>query len=546
MGDRVFVRNVDELRTLLSQHPDVLDLVGASRRIPEVVEKVWETNFQPWFTDHGPNHSRRVAQYAFDLTQLPNMSPSLRLSPLEYFILWASAWLHDVGMQDLAWAGNLGDLTAEGYKAVRHEHPERSSHRILSDWAALGLPESDHVLAELIAAVARAHGTSFYRQTVDERLPATAMVRNQAVRPRLLAALLLFADELDLHYQRTENLPGWAVNNVISQAHAFKHKSVRSVSTLGHGDGSISVTIELDVPASLGPSDATTLARWIQMKLRRQMGMIEQEVMEGFAHQARFDRNVRITTRTSLANVPLPDPLALKFIKAEVERDELINHAVEFGTARDALAEGRAVVVSPTQVGTPFSGEPPTDARLDLIAALCAWGEASGRTVAESRRLSLTLGGVASDVLNDWCSQLGIAAVAPCADEIDERAAALARLDAFLSVGQNGSSFILVLERSELLEDEAAAWLVAEAVAALAEEHSVVVVLGGLPEHLRFRLDDPHVVHLETPSVQHLEEFLGAYAQEPFAGAEALSCESYSAAKSLAQNHELTFQGDAR
>lgn len=173
------------------------------------MKDVWSTNYQQWFTDHGPAHSRRVASYAMQLTQFPLLHDTQKLNTLEMFILWASAWLHDIGMQDLRSAGApLGQMNSADYARVRHEHPDRSSENILREWRKLGLPDGDAALVDVVADVARAHGTKFYNDTVKNRLRDESMVRNKRVRPRLLAAILLFADELDLHNQRVVLLGG--------------------------------------------------------------------------------------------------------------------------------------------------------------------------------------------------------------------------------------------------------------------------------------------------------------------------------------------------
>lgn len=143
-------------------------------------------------------------------------------------------------------------------------------------------------LAETVADVARAHGTAYYRDTVDNRLSVTRTVRNAAVRPRLLAALLLLADELDLHYERAKPLAGWAITNPTSEAHKFKHECVQSVRVDCRRDGSVHIGLELMLPPGLRSEDALAVQRWIEVKLRRQMGMVEPEILVGFQNQVRL------------------------------------------------------------------------------------------------------------------------------------------------------------------------------------------------------------------------------------------------------------------
>jgi hypothetical protein len=239
------------------------------------------------------------------------------LTPLEDFILWAAAWLHDIGMQDLLNVGRLGDLGPEDYAQVRHKQPDRSATLIANSYKDLGLPPNDHPLAEVVSGVARAHGTAYYEETVSEWLESEAMVRNRPVRPRLLAAVLLFADELDLHHERTAALSGQVVLNKVSEAHAFKHKVVRSVGAVCGNDGNIAVAIDYNFPQALEDGDAAAIQRGIRVKLQKQMAMVGPELSAGFEGNARFDPDIRTTARVARARMDLPSPAALAFIRAE-------------------------------------------------------------------------------------------------------------------------------------------------------------------------------------------------------------------------------------
>jgi len=282
--------------------PEILELSQALRAVPRhgdlllVLEEIerrldqhWSTNYLAWFTDHGPDHVRRVAGYALQLGRPPSIAPDQQLTVLEKAILCAAALLHDVGMNDLGLcARKLGEMLPEDFPAVRHDHPRRSLELILDDPDAWGLP-AEPALIEVIALVAQSHGTAFYSATLPQ-LAERATVRNETVRGRLLAALLLMADELDLHYERESALPGHAQLTPVSEAHAFKHRVIRSSAPRFRDDGAIDIRLTASLPNALSDDDREAIVSWIVVKLRRQMGLVEPELERGFAGQVRLSR----------------------------------------------------------------------------------------------------------------------------------------------------------------------------------------------------------------------------------------------------------------
>lgn len=540
--DFPLIANVDELRAALAGDPALQELVPCLEAIPKSVAALWTTNYQPWFTDHGPDHSRRVAGYAMDICQLPLLHPSMRLSPLESFVLWASAWLHDIGMQDLMDAGPLGGIDMAGYAHVRHQHPERSSENILANWRDLGLPADDHVLAELVANIARAHGTSFYQDTIETRLEKFASVKNQPVRGRLLAALLLFADELDMHYERTSALPGWAVNNTVSQAHAFKHKVVRGISPRCGADNQIGVEIQIDVPAHLNETDLISIQRWIEIKLRRQMAMVEPAVIEGFEGQVRFNRAINVTLRTVRAAIQVPDSAALTFIRSEVERDQLINHRDERDALIAAMKDPQFVALA-SEVHSDSTSSL-DDGRADILAVVHAWGRAHDFAVHSSQRARLSMGATRADVAEEWLHSLCLETpVMPTDPKFSDAAVELivAHLSATPEV-----EFLFTVDAAEYLDGESLTWLAQAAwprfratgrcrlVAAVAGQDEQAILVGG----------GALIVTMGELASSVVEEYLSRYTEQLSARAGAASSPSYRQVRLLAQQYELLLAGE--
>ncbi len=70
---------------------------GLLTQIEGVAKELWssKTRLIPYFTDHGLDHSYRIIYYLFRILELKE----IELTRDEYFILFSSAYLHDIGMQ---------------------------------------------------------------------------------------------------------------------------------------------------------------------------------------------------------------------------------------------------------------------------------------------------------------------------------------------------------------------------------------------------------------------------------------------------------------
>jgi hypothetical protein len=199
------------------QHRALENLRAAAARI-------WERPLHRYFTDHGVTHSERICTLLDGLTA-GMMQTDKRLVPTEAFVLLAAASLHDIGMQDERFAG--GDL--EEIRAHHHEQTAEMIYQVFEDpQHAFPIPLGDDpALVEAIALVAEGH------RKVDlaggEYAPL--QLGDETLRLRLLAALLRFADELDIDHRRVDleqmkllNLP------VESQLHWWRCHYVAGVS----------------------------------------------------------------------------------------------------------------------------------------------------------------------------------------------------------------------------------------------------------------------------------------------------------------------------
>lgn len=148
------------------------------------------------YTDHTIGHSDRVIEQLSDLIERALSENNFSLS--EAYILLAAAYLHDLGMQDeKSGEGNL--------EQIREHHSQFSQIRILkyleqynsSVFRDQLFPSG---LGEIVGLVAEAHRGKVENLKKDDY--QTFRHAKEQVRPRLLAALLRFADELDTDFRR--------------------------------------------------------------------------------------------------------------------------------------------------------------------------------------------------------------------------------------------------------------------------------------------------------------------------------------------------------
>ena len=178
--------------------------------IEQNVSKVWEGGLiLRHYTKHGIEHSENIITY---LGKILETHANL-LNTYERFVLLASAYLHDIGMQFPAYAGlprkAENEYTDEELEKIRENH-HIASAAIIEDSVSQNPPEELVELglrsgsgdckhfATFIAKVSKYHRKL---NIEDEELKETSIL-GERMRLRLLAALLRLADTLDRTYKR--------------------------------------------------------------------------------------------------------------------------------------------------------------------------------------------------------------------------------------------------------------------------------------------------------------------------------------------------------
>lgn len=176
------------------------------------------TNVLINFTDHSLQHSLGVEnQYELILNQRYDL-----LSEDERFFLIAATLLHDIGM-----VGTKEELQKQDYEEWRRNaHQYFSKDLIIKEQLRLHLEFNE---AKLIAEIAQAHR----KVDLDALQEEIAYGVSGIVRPRLLAALLRFADELHITPGRTSGIATDVLNpDSYSMLHHRRHESVYGVARL--------------------------------------------------------------------------------------------------------------------------------------------------------------------------------------------------------------------------------------------------------------------------------------------------------------------------
>ncbi len=506
-------------------------------RVRDYVTEWWTQPYLPWFTDHGSGHSQRVAAYAEKLASSANVGGLLALTSLERFILWASAWLHDLGMQSLL-GMPLGSIEASGYERIRHEHPSQSAILIADNADLIGLPVGDTPLHTVVAYVARAHGTHFYADSVDF-LRTYTRVRNQVVRGPLLGAILLMADEMDLHYERARPPVGDATLTRVSTAHALKHQCVTGADVEYDAQGNIYLSVTCQQMAGQSSEMLTSVERWIVEKLRRQIALVESEFSDGFGGAARLSRAIRVNRIASPFAGTEPSPDVLAIIAADLAQDDLINHTQALREMKWAVNSRLTAIVTGQLSLKPFCDR---DGREDILRAVEAWARAAGDTLVISSFaiVESTSAATCTDVLVNLIEQAD-----PGFDFHGEaRDACLIRLVELIE-GRD-QHVVIVLSSIDMLAPADSQWMFATAVPRLEGSGDVSIVLSADPSRRADGLAES-IVWVSTGSLQrdqvesHLARYVGAFAARSEAGADL----SYWDVRSLRTSHLLELEREA-
>jgi hypothetical protein len=287
------------LGTLCKAERPSLDLAERLERVRQSAERIWQRQRLEWFPDHTVAHSDRIIGHLGNIL-CGLQDTNQRLNVHELFILLASSYLHDIGMQDFRIDERTVDqLTISDYEVIRNRHAERSSELILHlrmelDRQAFRIDLDDEPQYFVpIALVSKAHGSSFFDDTVNELGSSPYWPGNQDFRGELVAALLLMADELDLHEVRASFPPGLDVSP-LATLHNHIHHYITEVKVMEGGlPTQRRVRIIFEYPSD-SETYQTDIRWWVVSKVCKQMRRTQSIIQKATAGQLGWDRPVHI------------------------------------------------------------------------------------------------------------------------------------------------------------------------------------------------------------------------------------------------------------
>lgn len=443
-------------------------------------------------------------------------------TPLEKYILWASAWLHDLGMQSLL-GNKLGGLLPKDYAQIRREHPNESFQEILTNATQIGFPD-DRPLIQVIALAAQSHGTNYYQQAVDQLRPLSR-VRNEAVRGPMIAAALLMADELDLHYQRALTPAAHAELASVSEAHAAKHQHVTSCEIRHDPQGVVTVHLGMFQYPRETDQQYEEFEFWITDKLRQQIALVEHEFTGGFGGRLALSRSIVVQRVPAMLPGPTLSDGLLSHVIADNENARLINHKRAVVAAREGIQSGLTV-----RLQGRLAGAIDTDGREDLRRALvAAETAASNHLILHSDCLYESLGvATLADVLGQLLTDAtGFSYV----DGVQDR---LAALEGWMDQAAR-PVFIAVSSIDLLPSDELQEWT---SFVRRWEAQWVTSVIYTCSPTAAIESDDV-VVSLASLEQDHVENHLRRYTTRSAAQAEAAASLDYWSYRRLRDGHML-------
>ncbi|MDQ2831569.1 MAG: hypothetical protein M3Y74_21300, partial [Chloroflexota bacterium] len=248
-----------------------LNKEGMRNRLGVTIERcrsIWANQTLRHYTKHGVEHSEHIKRRVDEI--VPLITPPLSDDELFVLLNLNAIYLHDIGMQHIASTckgKTVDQLDADDYERIREAHNIvsatwiRESVRKPSDaFDALGLFNDDYL--DLIADVSAAH-----TKTDIATLSEFVHRMDSPFRLRLLAALLIIGDELDLSASRVDldRLKEMPISTE-SKLHWWKHHYVdRCWVEQGH------IKVRMAVPVDYDGLIARSLGDLATKALRKQL-----------------------------------------------------------------------------------------------------------------------------------------------------------------------------------------------------------------------------------------------------------------------------------
>lgn len=218
------------MKNLKKLKKENISLYASLMEIEEVAKLVLNDRIHWDFTDHSIQHSYRIIEH---LNKFFAMNKSVKLNCSEIFILYASIYLHDIGMQ-INNINTLHFLLPEITNFINDENINsvvRDNHHKLSKrWIEKQIQFPDSILRKVyfgpeilgyyVAIICQYHNENLpHDETLNDKI-----YQSQIIRLDLLALLLKIGDLLDCDNRRIDYEKNSQLNlSCVSSVHWKKH-----------------------------------------------------------------------------------------------------------------------------------------------------------------------------------------------------------------------------------------------------------------------------------------------------------------------------------
>jgi hypothetical protein len=451
-----------------------LQLLQRFRRVRVSAEELWRRQRLDWFTDHtAERHSRRIVDLLGALTERLQQTDQ-RLRPTEAYVLLAAVYLHDIGMQDFRVDGRATeDFTAADYKLIRTRHPQRG-HDLIIERALQLEPGRDHFRIDLdddlqyllpIALVAKGHGSAFFETVVAELEHRDFAPDNSLLRGGLLTALLLIADELDLHEDRATFPPEMTLSPMSALHHHVNHYVTRVVVAAGPLPQQRSMQLSLAYPHG-SEHYQPEVRSFIVDKLACQARRVNPVLRKGTRGEMELDTVIKVRETTEAipsARRGMPEA-ALALLQSELWEQRLVGRG-------DLIAELKHWIAA----HQPIQMELVADADGDL-AALLRWLQAYAE-LSKVEWVHVDLGiGVATEPADLW-ERIRRETTS------DPPASGFPATPPVFAEALGGERYVIcVIEGTDRLEAESRTWLREELMRLAEIQHPALVIASHAPQ----------------------------------------------------------------
>jgi hypothetical protein len=289
------------------------------------------------------------------------------LTRAEIYILLASCYLHDIGMQDMVVGEKCWDeLVVDDYEIIRARHPKRGKEIIVE--GALS-PERGGLRVDLddlpeymqpIALVSQGHGSDFYEATIREFDDKVWAADGKSVRGSLLTSLLLMGDELDIGSERASFPQGGHLSSISALHHFLNHYVVLTAVRRGRTSKRRLVHMAFEFPPDSDeyrPDVRRVLVDKVCAQARRTNPTVERAT-DG---ELVWEDRVVVSEQTDTMKVRRQiDPGALRQLRRDLRLADLVGR-------NDVVHCIRAALSAPTGVAV-ISLVTPADSDLDAVS----------------------------------------------------------------------------------------------------------------------------------------------------------------------------------